>query len=117
MIKRVRDREGIIRRPLVPEGTVADTQGASKDFMIFDATWNAVDLGWRENMAVETLASKFILHWNGKRKPWHEAGVVKMIFSAHFYDLRSTKTLRPPQMTIRHNLEGFEVLAQTEEFL
>ena len=24
LIKRVRDREGIIRRPLVPEGTVAD---------------------------------------------------------------------------------------------
>ena len=29
LIKRVRDREGIIRRPLVPEGTVADMLGAA----------------------------------------------------------------------------------------
>ena len=51
--------------------------------MVFDATWNTADLGWRENMPVENLVSKFVLHWNGKRKAWNPDGLYKEIWQPH----------------------------------
>eukprot|EP00971_Amphidinium_carterae_P231564 4595638-Amphidinium_carterae.1 len=42
-----------------------------EDFIVLDSAWNAGGLGWRENLNIEKIKKKHVLHWNGKAKPWN----------------------------------------------
>eukprot|EP00446_Apocalathium_sp_SHHI-4_P038380 CAMPEP_0177307918 /NCGR_PEP_ID=MMETSP0368-20130122/8499_1 /TAXON_ID=447022 ORGANISM="Scrippsiella hangoei-like, Strain SHHI-4" /NCGR_SAMPLE_ID=MMETSP0368 /ASSEMBLY_ACC=CAM_ASM_000363 /LENGTH=317 /DNA_ID=CAMNT_0018766717 /DNA_START=54 /DNA_END=1003 /DNA_ORIENTATION=- len=57
--------------------------GGEKDYIVFDAAWNAGDLGWRKNMGLTKLKSKFVLHWNGAQKPWNPDGLYKELWLQH----------------------------------
>mmetsp|Transcript_1741 Transcript_1741/g.5608 ORF Transcript_1741/g.5608 Transcript_1741/m.5608 type:complete len:782 (-) Transcript_1741:43-2388(-) len=58
-------------------------EGVPEDFIVFDAAWNAGDLGWRTNLAVSKLRHKYVLHWNGSRKPWQKDGLYRELWTPH----------------------------------
>lgn len=46
------------------------------DFVVYNSTWNAVDLGWRKKLERKELAGKNVLHWNRLGKPWKLKGAL-----------------------------------------
>lgn len=58
-------------------------EGSPEDFIVFEAGWNAGDLGWRPKMAAEKLRKRFVLHWNGARKPWMKDGLYRELWKPH----------------------------------
>jgi len=56
---------------------------APQDFIVFDAAWNVGDLGWRDKMDKEKLKKKYVLHWNGNKKPWRADGLYKDLWRPH----------------------------------
>jgi len=58
-------------------------EGEPPDFVVFHAAWNAGDLGWRTGFAASKLRRKFVLHWNGHRKPWQHDGLYRELWLPH----------------------------------
>jgi len=58
-------------------------EGKPQDYIVYDAAWNAVDLGWRSNINPAKLKKQFVLHWNGKQKPWKDNGLYREFWLPH----------------------------------
>merc|ERR1712203_27078 len=59
------------------------TSKGETDYIVLDAAWNTLDLGWRTTLKESVLTSAPVLHWNGLRKPWLDDGLYKHFWQPH----------------------------------